>query len=70
METALIVSLFRFLSVRPSISVLRIIILPETQILKVSSRISNLSRFHFLFLKFYVARSRFRQLEAIRTEKK
>ena len=46
-ETTLVVSRFRFLRVWSWISVLRVIILPGTQILKVGSRIFNWSRFRF-----------------------
>ena len=46
-ETTLVISRFRFLMVESRISELHVIILAETQILKVGSRISNLSRFSF-----------------------
>ena len=68
-ETTLVVSWFRFLGVGSRISELRVIILPITQILKVGSRISDCSRFRFLYLKFVVTSSRFNRLGATRTEK-
>ena len=51
-ETTLVVSRFHFLRVGSHISELHVIILPGTQILKVGSRISDCSWFHFLSLKF------------------
>ena len=49
---------------------LRVIVLSGTQILKVGSRISDGSRFHFLFLTFYVAPSRITRPGATRNKKK
>ena len=68
-ETTLVISWFRFLRVASRISMLRVIILPGTQILKVGSRISDCSRFRFSFLKFYVAPSRITQPGATRNKK-
>ena len=61
-EMTLVISWFRFLRVESRISELCVIILPETQILKVGSRISDLSCFCFSFLNFYVAPSHFKRL--------
>ena len=70
-ETTLVISSrFRFLTVGSCTSELRVIILPEMQILKVGSRISDLSGFRFLFLNFHVTPSCFKRLGTIRTEKK
>ena len=49
---------------------LRVIILPGTHILKVGSRISNWSRFHFFFLTFYVTPSHLTRPGATRNKKK
>ena len=68
-KSTLVVSRFRFLRVRCQISVLRVIILPETQILKVGSRISDWSQFRFSFLTFYVAPSCITRPGATRNKK-
>ena len=60
-ETTLVITQFCFLRVGSHLSQLRVIILPEMQILKVGSRISDLSQFHFSFLNFYVAPSHFKK---------
>ena len=68
-ETTLFVSWFRSLRVRSRISVLHVIILLSTQILKVGSRISEWSRFCFSCLIFYVAPSRITRPGATRNKK-
>ena len=69
-ETTLVISRFHFLRVESRISKLRVIILPETQILKVGSGISNLSWFRFSYLNLYVTPSHVKRLGRIRTKKK
>ena len=69
-ETTLVFSQFGFLRVGSCIFNLRVIILPGTQILKVVSRISDFSWFHFSFLKFYVAPSSITRPGATRSKKK
>ena len=56
---------FLFLRVGSCISEVVVIILPEMQILKVGSRISNLNRFSFSYLNLFVFPSHVKQLGTV-----